>query len=247
MGIRRRFAAPTTLAILAACRTSAPTAAIDPALSVRVPADAVLIAGVDLDRLRASPLFGKLPPASHEFLQPFARAHYLLIASNGSELLTIARGQVPGATQLAPDLALSGAPKQIAAATAAHAAPGILTAAESVAGGSPIWLAVRGGIALPLEGNLANVNNLLRGAEYVTFAWQPGDPAELELLARCPTADQALRFEQSFRAIVSLTAATNARHPATAAVLQSIQIRRDERVVHVALSAPLDALARLLF
>ena len=138
-------------------------------------------------------------------------------------------------------------PNLIAAAIAAHPPAGILTPAESVAAGSPIWIAVRGGVALPLEGNLANVNNLLRGTEYVTLAGQPGDPTELELVARCPTPDAALRFEQSFRAMVSLAIATNARQPVTAGVLESIRIRREERVVHVSLSAPLDALARLLF
>jgi hypothetical protein len=212
-----------------------------------VPATSVALAGVDLDRLRASPLYAKLQPAAQAFLEPFGKAHHVLIAYTGVALLTIAHGVVPGATQIGPDLALSGAPNLIAAAIAAHPPAGILTPAESVATGSPIWIAIRGGVALPLEGNLANVNNLLRGTEYVTLAGQPGDPTELELVARCPTPDAALRFEQSFRAMVSLAIATNARQPVTAGVLESIRIRREERAVHVSLSAPLDALARLLF
>ena len=60
MVIRARFAVPTALAILAACRTPAPPAAIDPVLSARVPAVTVALAGIDLDRLRTSPLFAKL-------------------------------------------------------------------------------------------------------------------------------------------------------------------------------------------
>jgi hypothetical protein len=250
MVIRPRLAAPLApmaLAILAACRTAAPPAAIDPALSARVPTATVALAGVDLDRLRASPLYAKLPPGALAFLEPFGHARYVLIASTGVELLTIARGVVPGATQIPPDLALSGAPGLIAAATAAHPPAGILASAESVAASRPIWIAVRGGVALPLEGNLANANNLLRDTEYVTLAGQPGDPTELELVARCPTPEAALRFEQSFRAVVSLAAATNARQPAIAGLLQSIRIAREERVVHVSLSAPLDALVKLVF
>jgi hypothetical protein len=46
--------------------------------------------------------------------------------------------------------------------------------------------------------------------------------------------------------MVSLAAATSARQPSTAGMLRSIRIRREERVVHVALSTPLDALAKLL-
>ena len=247
MVIRPRLAAPLALSILAACRTPAPPAAIDPALSARVPPATVALAGADLDRLRTSPLYTRLPPAALAFLQPFEHAHQVLIASTGVELLAIARGVVPGAAQIAPDLALSGAPDLIAAATAAHPLAGILAPAESVAPNSPLWLAIRGGIALPLEGNLANVNNLLRDTDYVTLAVQPADPAELNLIAHCPTPAAALSFEQSFRAIVSLAAATNVRQPAIARALQSIRIRREDRVVRASLSAPLDALAKLLF
>jgi hypothetical protein len=247
MVIHHRLAAPIVLAMLTACRTPAPPAAIDPALSSRVPVATVALAGIDLDRLRTSPVYAKLPPGALAFIEPFRRAHYVLIASTGVELLTIARGTVPGATQLAPDLALSGAPALIEAATAAHPPASILAPAESVAPAQPIWFAVRGGITLPLEGNLANGNNLLRGTEYVTLTVQPVDPVELELVAQCPTLDAALRFEQSLRAMVSLAIATTARQPATAGVLQAIRIRREERVVHVSLSAPLDDLAKLLF
>jgi hypothetical protein len=240
MVIRHRLVAPLAFALLAACRTPAPPAAIDPTLSARVPAATIALAGVDLDRLRASPLYVRLPSEALAFLAPFAHAHHVLIASTGVELLIIARGVVPGATQVAPDVALSGAPGLIAAATAEHSPAGILAPAESVAAARPVWIAVRGGVALPLEGNLANVNNLLRGAEYVTLTLDPGDPADLRLVARCPTPEAGLHFEQSFRALVSLAAAH-------ATVLESIRIVREERVVRVSLSAPLDALVKLVF
>src|ERR1035438_10797749 len=110
MVIRVRLAAPIAVAMLASCRTLAPPAAIDPALSGRVPPATVALAGVDLDRLRASALYAKLPAGALGFLAPFGRARYVLIASTGVELLTIARGAVAGATPVAPGLALSGAP-----------------------------------------------------------------------------------------------------------------------------------------
>jgi hypothetical protein len=238
--IPSRLAAPLALAILAACRIPTPPVAINPALSARVPEATVALAGIDLDRLRASPLYANLPPAALAFLAPFAHAHRVLIASNGVEILIVSRGVVPGATQIAADVALSGAPGLIAAANAAHPPAAILAPAESVASGSPLWIAVRGGVALPLEGNLANVNNLLRGAEYITLALDPGDPADLRLVARCPTPEAALHVEQSVRALVSLAMSRTA-------VLKSIRIVRDERVVHVSLSAPLEALVKLVF
>src|ERR1039458_10027863 len=137
--IPSRLVAPLALALLAACRTPGPTAAIDPALSERVPAATVTLAGVDLDRFRVSPLYARLPPAALAFLAPFAHAHRVLIASTGVELLTIARGVVPGATQIAPDVALSGAPSLVAAAIGAHPPSSILVPAESVAAG-PVWI-----------------------------------------------------------------------------------------------------------
>ncbi len=246
MVIRPRAAAPIALAMLVACRTAAPPAALDPALSAPVPAATVALAGLDLDRLRSSPLYPNLPPAALAFLQPFAQARRVLVAWSGGELIAIARGVVPGATQLAPDIALSGAPSLIAAAAAPHPPAPILEAAGSVAGAAPVWIALRGGVALPLEGNLANVNKLLHDTEFVTLAVQPGNPADFQLAAQCPSPDAALRFEQSFRAIVSLAAAIVARQPGTAGLLQSIRIQRDDRVVHIALSAPLDELLKLI-
>src|ERR1039457_190715 len=93
---------------------------------------------------------------------------------------------------------------------------GVRGPSDGAAAARPVWIAVRGGVALPLEGNLANVNNLLRGVEYVTLALDPGDPADLQLVARCPTPEAALHFEQSFGALISLAAALNTRQPATA-------------------------------
>lgn len=244
---RRPLVVLPAIAILAACRASGPPAAIDAALSARVPTATVALAGVDLDRLRAAPLYAKLPAGALEFLQTYGRAHHVLIAFSGSELLTVARGSVPGSTQIAPDVALSGAPDLVAAASAVHPPARVLAPAESVAAGSPIWLVVRGGVLLPLEGDLSNVNNLLRGVDYVTLALQLGDPAEFRVVAYCTAPDAAQRFEQSFRAVVSLAIATTARQAATTALLNSIQIARTERVVHVSLSTPLDALAKLQF
>src|SRR6266481_1354598 len=109
MVIRPRAAASIALAMLAACRTPAPPAAIDPVLSARVPAATVALAGLDLDRIRPSPLYASLPPAAAAFLQSFDHASHALIAYSGGELLAIARGVVPSASQLSSDVALSGA------------------------------------------------------------------------------------------------------------------------------------------
>jgi hypothetical protein len=246
MVIRSRLAVAPALAVLCACGTVGPPPVIDAALSARVPPATVALAGINLDQLRASPLYTKSSAAMRQFLTPLADAHEVLIASTGTQLLAIARGAVPGAMVTTPGIALYGDPKLIAAGAAQHPPAGILRLADSVAAGHTIWIALRGGIALPLEGNLANANKLLHDTEFVTLTAQPADPADFQLTAQCPSSDAALRFEQSLRAIVSLAIATGTRQPATIAALQSIRIQRDERVVHVSLSAPLDTLLQLL-
>src|SRR5580765_6537752 len=110
MVIRPRLALAAALAILSACGTVGPPPVIDAALSARVPPATVALARINLDQLRASPLYTKSPPALQAYLTPFANAHDVLIASTGTQLLAIARGAVPGATVAAPGIALYGDP-----------------------------------------------------------------------------------------------------------------------------------------
>jgi hypothetical protein len=211
--------------VAAGCRAPVAPGAIDPAMAARVPPSAIALAGVNLDELRGSPLYGKLPAPAAAFLESFRGAHSVLIASTGAELLTIARGTVPGGTQAAPDLALLGSPALIAAGAAPHAPPAVLVSGESVAADHSIWIAIRGGAPLPLTGNLANANNLIILAESVTLTARVDDAVDLELIARCPTPDAALHFEQRVRALASLSN------------LRGLQLRRDDRTVRAALSA----------
>jgi hypothetical protein len=238
MVTRSRLAVAPVLAILCACGRVGPPPNIDSALASRVPPNTTALAGVNLDQLRASPLYAKLPPGAQSLLTPFDKAHEVLVASTGTQLLVIARGEVTGATVPAPGIALYGAPDLIAAGTTAHAPAGILSLAESVAAGHSVWIALRGGATLPLEGNAANLNNLLRAAESVTITIRPDDPAGIDITAQCPTPESAQRWEQTVRALSSLAAATNSR-----AALDSLAISRTDRVVHVAVRAPLSALA----
>lgn len=220
-------------------------------MSARVPPTAIALAGVKLDQLRASPLYAKLPAAATAFLEPFREARSLLVATTGAEVLTIAGGSVRGATRAAPDPALAGAPALIAAANVPHARAAILGAAETVAADHPIWLAVRGAIPLPLEGNLANLNNLVRLTHYLTVSARLSDAAgqgvELELTAQCPSPGAATEFERRLRAMLSLAAAANARQPAIAAMLASLQLRREQQTVRATLRAAPDTLGKLLF
>src|ERR1039458_10293480 len=82
-------AALLALAAFATGCHSAPPAAIDRAMASCVPADTVILGGVDCQRLRASPVYRKLPAAATALLEPLRPATYLVLASNGRDYLAI--------------------------------------------------------------------------------------------------------------------------------------------------------------
>ena len=142
------------------------------ALAARVPAAAMALAGIDLDWLRGLVTLCETSHLRAGVSAPFGRAHLGLdcLSTGSGDRHDCARRRFGGATQVAADVALSGAPGAMAAAMARHAPAGILRDAETVAASRPLWVVIRGGITLPLEGNFANLNNLLRVTEYVTMA-----------------------------------------------------------------------------
>lgn len=163
-----------------------------------IPADTLLLAGLDLDALRASPLYPKLPPAVRALAEPLRDAEYLLLASNGKDLLSIARGRFreapPGATLVAPGLVAAGPSDSVRAAIAQHqtgrgGAPDLLIRAASLADGKQIWMVARGGVPLPAAGNAANLNRLLRDTEYTAIAARIDSGIEIEATSVGRTAE----------------------------------------------------------
>ena len=251
-----RLAALVALAAAAiACRSVNTPAGVGRDMATSIPADTLILAGLNLDELRASPLYPKLPPAARALAEPLRDAGYLLLASNGKDLLSIAHGRFreapPGATLVAPGLAVSGSPDSVRAAIAQHktgrvGAPDLLARAASLADGKQIWMVARGGVRLPVAGNAGNLNRLLRNTEYAAIGVRIGSGIEIEAIAVGRTAEAGREFEENLRAILSLAAAANARQPDLVALIHSIQIRREDRTVRAVLSGGPDAVARLL-
>ena len=249
-----RPAALLTLAFFSsACHESLP--ALDPAMTSCIPASAVLAAGLNLDAIRAARAYSKLPPAMLALTEPFRQAQYAIFVFDGRNLLAISRGQFreppAGATLLGPNLALAGTPDLVRAATAQHntgttGAPELVEPAKLVAAAKPIWIVVRGGVTLPLGGNAANLNRLLHATTHTTITVELRNSVDLELTALCLTPGDGREFEQSLRAILTLAAAANERQPGLAALLRGIEIRREDRTVHVAFTTAPDGLDQLL-
>jgi hypothetical protein len=253
------FARLASLVALAAaaisCRSVNAPAGVDRDMASSIPADTSILGGVNLDELRASPLYPKLPAAVRALTEPLRDARYLLLASNGKDIVAVARGRFreapPGATLVAPGLAVTGSPGAVRAAIAQHktgrnGAPDLLARAASLADGRQIWMVARGGVPLPVTGNAANLNRLLRDTEYAGIAVRLGSGIEIEATAVGRTAEAGREFEENLRAILSLTAAASARQPDLVALIRSIQIRREDRTVRVSLSAGPDAVVSLL-
>ena len=250
-----RSAALVALAAAISCRPINAPAGVDRDMAASIPADTLILGGVNLDELRASPLYPKLPPAARALAEPLGDARYLLAASNGKDIVAIARGRFreapAGATLVAPGLAVTGSPGSVQAAIAQHktgrnGAPDLLARAASFADGKQIWMVARGGVRLPVAGNAENLNRLLSNTEYAGIAVRLGSGIEIEATAIGRTAEAAREFEENLRAILSLTAAASARQPDVVALIRSVQIRREDRTVRASLSGGPDAADRLL-
>jgi hypothetical protein len=130
--------------------------------------------------------------------------------------------------------------------TGSTGAPDLLAQAQTVAAGNQIWVVIRGDAALPLTGNAANVNRLLRNMEFAAIAVGVHTTIEFAVTARGRTPDAARRFEETLRATLTMTAAAEVRNANLAALLRTIQVRRDDRMVHATVSANLEAARQLL-
>lgn len=233
------------------CR-SGPAPAIDPALAALVPPEATILAGVDLERVRSSPLRQQFPPAALAFLDSLAAARSALVASDGSNYLILTRGdfrEAPkGTVLLAKGLAGAGSPAWLYAGAARHSgvSNALLARAESVAVSTDIWIAAAGNANLPVSGNGENLNNLLHSTQYATLSARLTDKLALEVIGTCSAPEPARHLEETVRAFVGIGAGVTARQPELSGLLRRIRVTRDGRAVHVTLAVPAAELQAVL-
>jgi hypothetical protein len=211
----------------------------------------IAVAGFDLDRLRAAPLYEKLPSGAVALGETYHSAHRLLLAWNGSDLLIVIRGSGPGATAVAPDLAVTGSPASVRAAVAQYhtgksGAPRLTDFAAKSVASSPVWAAVQGGVHLDLPGNARNLNRLLLDLDYAALALNLDSALDLEITAQARSDPASSEFERNLRAILTLASAAEARNPRIASLFDSMQIRRTGLTTTANLRIPEDAVSPLL-
>jgi hypothetical protein len=241
-------------ALAVSCRPAAPPAVIDPGMAACVSPDTVVLAGLDVPEIRTSPLYQKMPLIA-PLLESLHDATHLLLAFDGKDLLTIARGRFrdapAGWTLVEPALALSGADAAVRAAIAqhqrGHGSPSrLLASAASVAAGKPIWIVAPGGVALPLSGNAANLNRLLRDSEFAAVTAALGPRIQIEATVAGRTPEAARDVEETLRAMLAMMAMAEKRESDAAALLGAVEIHREGRTVHAGVSATADTLGKLL-
>jgi hypothetical protein len=250
------LAALLALAGLAnSCRSTKSPPAVDPALASYVPAGTLVLAGLNLDQIRATALYRSLPPNALTALQSLRDASYLLIASNSRDLLLLARGTFreapPGATLVSSEIAIAGPAESIRAAIAQHrtAVTGsqrLLDLAAGVAGGRQMWAVAQGGVTLPLPGNFANLNRILHFTDYVTLSAQIDSRIQVEATGVGRTADGTRQLEESLRAILTFGAAAGGRKSEIGTMLNAVEIRREGLTVHATLSTTPEAAEKLI-
>ena len=221
----------TVLAVLAALGVSCgsgPPPAIDPALAASVPPAATILAGVNLERVRASPLYRKFPPAALAFIESLGTSsRSVLFASDGGNSLV-----------LRPGLAAMGSPDWVRAAGSSRgAANGLIPRAEPLAATSDIWVVAAGNANLPFTGNGENLNRMLNATEYATLSVKLTDQIAIEAVGMCPGAETGRHLEETLRAFLMLGGAGAARQPALADLLRRIRVTREDRAVYVNLMA----------
>jgi len=215
-------------------------------VTAAAPADSTAIVVLELEPLRAAPVYSKLPPAVRSLTDPLQHVKHLALCWNGKDLLMLAGGfsQLPtGYTEIGKGIAAAGSGERIAAAR--KALSGGTPVVQQPQGVAEIRATVFGDGKLPLTGNLANAGNLLRIAATSTVTVHVENEVELEIAAQCVSSGKALQLEQSLRAMVTLASA-GTKDPAISTLLQEVRVQRENILVRVRTVGSVEAFAKAL-
>jgi hypothetical protein len=220
------------LAFLVGCGLRTPASIeIDPALARQIPADAVALGGVKLDALRGNPLFQKWIAGRVD--QPAQGVSEVVLASSGKDLVVLAKDKNP------PPAGKGGIP------------PGLREKMRSIPPHAQVWAVGIGSgalpAAIPMRGNLANLQNLLNSIESWTAYAELGKELKLEASAVYRTEADATQIRDALKGLVAMGRITAPKDATELLqVFDAVQVSLEEKVVRVSATIPADLLDKAL-
>jgi hypothetical protein len=244
---------------------------IDPALTVFIPPDTVALAGVNMDRLRATHLYRKLAeqnrlPRSGEFSS--RDLHDLLLASDGRNVLTMVHGAL--AAKPAGDLnateykgfTLYGNGAAVRAAidqskSGGRGAPRDLMArVEALPADTQVWAVVAGWRGMGPDqlremGNLGNLDRVLRSVEGASLTVDLRTGVHAAFVGDSRNEADAKNLADSLRGLAALARMGAPRsvpgdQPDLLRALDGIQVKQEGRTVQVNLDIAEDLAEKLV-
>lgn len=203
---RIRVAAPLlAVAALAGCRGGGPRA-VDTRLAAFLPEDTVVLAGMRLDEVRATPLGRRLA----EYLAPGGvEAHDVLASWDGRQWLVAVRGDAPGTVG---DVTLTGHPDAVREAVArqrsARTGPRALLARAPAR--AQVWAVSNGAPMVPDLPGLGNAARLLNAMADIVAAMDLRDGVRVNLAATCRDERNAVLVGDAVRALAGVGQLQNA-------------------------------------
>jgi len=221
------------------------SAEVDPALARLVPSDTLALLDVKADALRATPLYRKYVAGRLESMKVTDDVSEALAVSNGKDVVVFTKGKSGIAqydrqgNRTAPTArAGSGVP------------PALREKLRSIAPRNQIFGAGIGGSlpmpdALPSQGNLANLQNLLKALESWTLAADLRSGVKLETEAVYKTEQDAKQIHDALRGLLGIARlSTPADSPELLRVYDGVKIAMQKSTVTASADVPAGVLEK---
>lgn len=232
--VRRYIRAAVLLgaALAGGCRTDYGPA--DPALAARIPDDAIVVAGVRVEALGATPVGRRLAEAG--WLSPQGvEARDLLVSWDGAQWLAAARTRGGEITVIGPETAGGNPPRALF--ERAHAVPRE----------SHLWAVSYGAPSVPSGGRFTGIDRLINAVEDITVWADLSAGIRAEASGNCRDERNAEIVEETVRGFIGLgRAVAGRRDPELARAYDAIRVERNGRAVRLEAALPQDAALKLL-
>jgi len=219
------------------------SAEVDPALARLVPSDTLALLDVKVDALRATPLYRKYVSGRLESMKVTDDVSEALAVSNGKDVVVFTKGK-SGIAQY------DRQGNRTAPTGRGGVPPALREKLRSIAPRNQIFGAGIGGSlpmadALPSQGNLANLQNLLKALASWTLAADLRSGVKLDAEAVYRTEQDAKQIHDALRGLLGIARlSTPADAPELLRVYDGVKISMQKSTVTVLADVPAEALEK---